>query len=233
MLLRLVFILSVLFPSFAFAHVDDEPRGLSCAERLRNLVTGKKVEAPKTFPVKSVSRPYNAQTFKVLIDGPNGNDGYGLQAAALIIFSQFLRDGIWILESQTGKEEQISVRSIADNRIYMPPQYWNVGFKTQSESTGADFYKLAGVTSYVEMLNIYDISDTGFTVMNDHPYLGDGKSVLKFIFDKEGYLDSLEFVVVLGSGANERNMRMVYKVKGYLEYPNVPIRPTFDIRRTE
>lgn len=229
MLLRFVFILSVLFPSFAFAHVDDEPRSLSCYERLANLVTRKKqVQATVILMLKQVSRhPYNSQAFQSLMSG------YGYEAAAQLVFTQFLRDGIWILESETGKEEQIAVRSFADNRPYFPSIHTDVRFKTQNNPMDADFYKYVGITSHIEFLNFYNVSETGFSMRSEHHYMPGGSTDLTFGFDNEGFLETLEFGVVLGEGYHKRDLRMKFKVKGYLSFPDTSAFKTFDIRRTE
>lgn len=223
MLLRLVFILAVLIPSFAVAHIDDEPRGLSCYERLGNLIAGKKVTASelKVESVQWVSTPYDASAFKALVEG------FGFRGAAQIIFTQYLRDGVWIVESPTGKEDQIAVRSVADNRPHFSPIYSSIKFKTQNDALDASFYNYAGITSYVEMLDIRNITPEGFTMHSEHHYLPGGSTSLKFKFAKDGWLESLDFGVTLVSGT----VNIVYKVKGYLNFPNS--RAITDIRRTE
>ena len=226
MLLRLVFILFVLFPSFAFAHEDDKPQIIICDELLSRLLHGKKPQPAEISMVKHVSRhPYKLKYFENLLKG------FGYEGAAQIVFTQFLRDGIWILESEIGEEERIAVRSVADNRSYFPSQYSNIRFINQDNPADVDFYKYAGITSYIEMLSFKNISETGFSMSSEHDYMPGGSTDLTFGFNSEGFLETLEFGVVLGEGPNKRDLRKKFKVKGYLNFPNTLDHPTFDIRR--
>lgn len=223
MLLRLVFILSVLFPSFAVAvHVDDEPRFLSCYERLTSFIKRTKPATPEFEDVKWVSRPYKLAIMQVLMK----ESGYA--AATQYVFSEILRDGTWIVESPSGLEERVTVRSVAQNKTFLPQQYSSVSIITQNEPMAAQFYEYAGITSYIEMVNIKDVSETGFTIENSHHYMPGGRTSLRFIFNEEGYLDSLEFGVHLDRSGT---FKMLVKVKQYLKYPNSVMDSTIDIRR--